>query len=312
MKVHFSSKGVRCAAWRYPGTNGACVVMAGGLAVTKEPGTDRFAQRFNEAGYTVLAFDYRAFGESDGHPRQVARIGEQLADWQAAIAHARSLPGVDPARLAIWGHSSSGGHALIVAARDPDIAAAIAVAPLVDGPAVAPNAMRHQTSMASLRFTARAIRDALGGLIARDPLLIPLAGKRGTVTSLTSPDALTGAQALSPNDQYPDWQQEIAARSALRMGFYRPGRHARRVRCPLLVMAYQDDDVAPPAPAVKVARRAPQGELASLPGGHYAGFMAGHEQAVELQLSFLDRRVLDTFTAPRVPTQHAAPAGHQP
>ena len=44
-KVHFSSGDARCAAWLYPGANGACVIMAGGLAVTKEPGTNRFAAR---------------------------------------------------------------------------------------------------------------------------------------------------------------------------------------------------------------------------------------------------------------------------
>lgn len=108
-KVRFVSGGTQCAALHYPGTNGACVVMAGGLAVTKEPGTDPFAGRFNEAGFTVLAFDFRRFGESGGRPRQVARVGEQLADWEAAIAFARTLPGVDPARLAIWGFSLASG-----------------------------------------------------------------------------------------------------------------------------------------------------------------------------------------------------------
>jgi fermentation-respiration switch protein FrsA (DUF1100 family) len=92
-----------CAAWYYPGTNGGCVIMAGGLAVTKEPGMDLFAKRFNDAGFAVLAFDCRHLGESDGQPRQIARIGEQHADWQAAIAFARTLPGVDPRRLAMWG-----------------------------------------------------------------------------------------------------------------------------------------------------------------------------------------------------------------
>jgi uncharacterized protein len=99
-KVHFASGGTRCAAWHYPGSNGGCVIMAGGFAVTKEPGTDPFAKRFHEAGFAVLAFDYRGLGESDGQPRQVAPIGGQLADWQAAIEFARTLPGVDPARLA--------------------------------------------------------------------------------------------------------------------------------------------------------------------------------------------------------------------
>jgi hypothetical protein len=82
--------------------------MAGGLAVTKEPGTDPFARRFHDAGYTVLAFDYRHLSESDGEPRQIVRVREQLADWQAAIAIARSLPGVDPTTIAIWGFSASG------------------------------------------------------------------------------------------------------------------------------------------------------------------------------------------------------------
>ena len=106
-KIRFVSGDTECAAWHYPGTNGGCVVMAGGFAVTKEPGTDLFARRFHEAGFSVLAFDYRHLGESGGQPRQVQRVGEQLADWRAAIGCARALPGVDPARIAIWSFSAS-------------------------------------------------------------------------------------------------------------------------------------------------------------------------------------------------------------
>ena len=80
-KVWFGSGGTRCAAWHYPGSNGGCVIMAGGFAVTKEPGTDLFARRFHAAGFSVLAFDYRHLGESGGQPRQVVRVREQLADW---------------------------------------------------------------------------------------------------------------------------------------------------------------------------------------------------------------------------------------
>lgn len=107
-KVRFRSGGMECAAWHYPGTNGGCVVMAGGFGVTKEPATDLFAGRFHDAGFTVLAFDYRHLGESDGQPRQVVRVREQLADSRAAIRFAATLPGVDPTRVALWGFSSSG------------------------------------------------------------------------------------------------------------------------------------------------------------------------------------------------------------
>jgi hypothetical protein len=34
-KVRFVSGGTECAAWHYQGTNGACVIMAGGFAVTE-------------------------------------------------------------------------------------------------------------------------------------------------------------------------------------------------------------------------------------------------------------------------------------
>ena len=280
------------AAWHYPGTNGACVVMAGGLAVTKEPGTDPFAGRFHQAGFTVLAFDYRGFGESGGKPRQVLRIREQHADLGAAIEFARTLPDVDRSRVALWGFSLSGGHVFPVAAHDQELAAAIAQTPLADGQAAAPNALLHQKPVALLRLTGRGLVDAIGGLLGRDPLLVPLAGKPGTVSMLTTPDSQDGDRALNPGNRFPEWQQEVAARATLRLGFYRPVRYASRVRCPLLVLACNDDLSALPGPAIRAAERAPRSELARLPGGHYAPFMDEHEQAVEAQLAFLQRHLV--------------------
>jgi fermentation-respiration switch protein FrsA (DUF1100 family) len=291
-KVHFPSGDTTCAAFHYPGSNGACVIMAGGFGVTKEPGTDRFAKRFHAAGFTVLAFDYRHLGESGGQPRQVARIGEQLADWQAAIDFAPTLAGVDSARIAVWGFSVSGGHVLRVAAHNPDIAAVIAQTPFVDGQAATRNATRHQKPLAFVRFTGRAVLDAVGSLAGRPPRLVPLTAEPGTVALLTTPDALDGADALDPDNEY-DWQQEIAARSALRVGFYRPGRSASRVRCPLLVVVCDQDQSALPGPAVRAAKRAPDAELFRIAGGHYEPFLRSHEQVVETELTFLRRHLID-------------------
>src|SRR4051794_41856179 len=130
-KVWFESGGGRCAAWHHPSRTGACVVMAAGTGVTKEPGTDRFAERFAAAGFSVLAFDYRHLGESGGEPRQVARISDQLADWRAAIGYAATLPGVE--RVGIWAFSLPGGYIVQLAAEDLGIAAAIAQSANVDG-----------------------------------------------------------------------------------------------------------------------------------------------------------------------------------
>jgi pimeloyl-ACP methyl ester carboxylesterase len=289
-KVWFDSAGTRCAAWHYPGDNGACVVMAGGGGVTKEPGTDRFATRFNAHGFSVLAFDYRRLGESQGTPRQTIRVRDQLADWKAAIATARALPEVEPDRIALWGFSLSGGHVFKVAARH-DVAAAIAQTPTADGLAATPNALRHETLSVIFRMPILAVLDTLRGAFRRPPLTVPLAGPRGTVAMLTTPDAQDGPRALDPDGRYPDWQQSIAARSVLPIGGYRPGRDARRISAPLLVVVAENDQSALAAPAQRAAGRAANGTVLSVPGGHYAPFLDQHETVIDAELAFLERHL---------------------
>lgn len=288
-KVSFISDGVACAAWRYPGTNGGCVVMTGGFAVTKEPGTDRFAERFNAAGFSVLAFDHRNFGESAGEPRQVARIPDQLDDWRAAIAYAATLPGVE--RLAIWAFSLPGGYILQLASEDLGISAAIAQSPNVDGPTVTRNASRYQTPAAALRLVGRATLDNLGGLLGRKPRLVALAGPPGTVALLNTPDAQQTDEALDPDNRYRDWQQTVAARSVFPATLYRPIKYAPNVRCPLLYVVCKDDQSALAAPAIAAAASTPASELVQVPGSHYAPFLAAHEQTVEAELAFLTRHL---------------------
>ena len=301
-QVWFESGGSRCAAWLYPGSNGGCVVMAGGMAVTRGPGTDRFARRVWDAAFTVLAFDYRRLGDSEGEPRQVVRLRDERADWDAAIAFAGGLPGVDPTRIAVWGFSTSGGHIFRVAAGHPELAAAIAQTPNADGQAAARNAMRYQHPIAMLRLLGRGLLDTVGGWFGLAPRLVPLNGVPGMVALLTTPDAQDSGHALNPDNRYPDWRQVVAARAALRVGLYRPGRSAGRVRCPLLVVVCDQDQSALAAPAVRAARRAPHADLLRLPGGHYAPFLDQHEQTVNAELAFMLRHLVDRPVRAVAPT----------
>jgi uncharacterized protein len=296
-KVRFGSGDTQCAAWHYPGTNGACVIMTGGFAVTKEPATDLFASRFHHAGFSVLAFDYRRIGESGGQPRHLLPIPDQIADWHAAIAFASTLPGIDATRLAVWGFSTTAGHLLRVAAANSRVAAVIAQTPNVGGLAATRNASSYQTPAAMLRFTLRGILDTLGGLLGRRPLLVPLVAKPDTVAMLATPDALDGDRALNPDNAYPDWPPRAAARSALRLAFYRPGRVTARIRCPLLVLVCDQDQTTLAASSVRAARRAPNAEVVRLPGGHYAPFLDEHERAVDAELSFLRRHLIEPSRA---------------
>src|SRR5215469_15357514 len=292
--ITFRSGTDDCAAWHYQGSNGGCVVMAGGAGVTKEPGTDRFAARFHAAGYSVLAFDHRHFGESGGTPRQVVRVREQLADWEAALDCAASLPGVAAGKIAGWGFSLAAGHLFRLAARPAGqrLAAVIAQAPLVDGAVSSPHALRHETASVLARFPLIALRDVARGLAGREPLVVPLAGPRGAVAMLTTPDAVDGDLALNPGNAYPDWQQTIAARSVIPISLYRPGTSASRISCPLLAVISTRDQSVLAAPALKAASKAPQAEVLQIDGTHYAAFLDQHETVVAAELDFLRRHLL--------------------
>ena len=292
-KVRFTSRGSECVGWHYPSRTGGCVIMAAGTAVTKEPGTDRFAAAFAAAGFGVLAFDFRRLGESGGSPRQTVRVADQRHDWAAAISFAAGLPDVDPSRLALWGFSLAGGEVIEVAVTHPELAAVIAQTPLLDGAAVTRQALRHTTPAAVLKLAGLGIVDLLGGWVGRAPRLVPLAGPGGTVSVLSTPDSLDGDRALNPGHRYPDWPQLLAARSALPLGSYRPGRVVKRVSVPLLVVVCEEDQSVLTEPGLRAVRQAPCAELVSVPGGHYAPFLEAYEQVVAAEVSFLRRHLGD-------------------
>ena len=142
-----------------------CVVLAHGFAGTVDSGLLPYAERFAAAGLDALAFDYRHFGASGGEPRQLVSVPRQLEDYAAAIAFARTLPDVDPARIAVWGTSFSGGHVVEVAVADGRVAAAIAQTPAMDGRATLLNvAALRRRRRARPGITLAGIRDALGAL----------------------------------------------------------------------------------------------------------------------------------------------------
>jgi uncharacterized protein len=110
---------------------------------------------------------------------------------------------------------------------------------------------------------------------------------------MSTPDAEPGYRAMfEPHHQF---RNEILARIALRVGIYRPARHAHRIRCPWLIAVCDNDAITPPAPAIAAARRAPAGELRTYPAGHFDIYQgAVFDDAIADQIAFLRRRLLDT------------------
>jgi fermentation-respiration switch protein FrsA (DUF1100 family) len=157
-------------------------VLAHGLSAVRDQSLDRYAERFAEAGLTAIVFEYRHFGDSGGAPRQLLDIDRQLDDWRAAIAYARTLDGVEPTRVAIWGTSLSGGHVITLAADDPSVAAVVSQVAFADGLVTVPSLGLGQ----SLWLMREGLRDQIGALLRRPPHTIAVIGPAGSRRVLNS------------------------------------------------------------------------------------------------------------------------------
>ncbi len=278
----FEVEGDSCAAWLYPavGAVGATpiVVMAHGLSGTRRDGLGPFAERFAAAGFAALAFDHRGFGDSGGEP-DLFEPRRQLEDWRAAIAFARSLPSVDPERVATFGSSMGGGNALAAAAADRRVAAAISQVPFLD--------LWRQAHRSAPRVTARMLRAAVQGKH------LPAVGQPDEAAFINAPDAEAGWRDVVAEGEDSRWRNRASARWLLGAPF-RPARLAAGLHCPWLLCVGEADRVARPAAAIAAARRAPLAELRTYPGVDHFDIYDGpeFEAVVADETAFLRRHLL--------------------
>ena len=286
--VRFPSGEADCGAWLYrPEGDGPAplVILGHGLGAVREMRLDAYAERFAAAGYAALVFTYRYFGDSGGEPRQLLSIKRQLEDWRAALRFGRTLDGIRPAAIALWGSSFAGGHVLEIGASEPGIAAVVSQCPFTDGLA----SMRAADPKVAARLTVQALRDDLASIAGRPPVRVPTAGAPGSTALMTAPDALAGVEALSAGH---DIDHTVSARIGTRIGPYRPGRALRRPHPPTLLCVCEHDSVAPAGAAIKHAERGRDVELRRYPIGHFDIYWGdAFERAVADQLEFLGRHL---------------------
>jgi hypothetical protein len=135
----------------------------GGVAANFRPDSIALAN----AGYMVITFDYRGWGQSDGRvvlkdppekkdgrrfTAQVEELREyvdpleQTTDWFNVINWAMGAPEVDKERIGLRGSSYSGGHVFYIAARDPRVKAIVSQVGAFDSRWVAADAEQAKTT----------------------------------------------------------------------------------------------------------------------------------------------------------------------
>ncbi|WP_248896195.1 alpha/beta hydrolase [Haloplanus halobius] len=280
----FESAGETCRGRLYRPDRPATppvVVMGPDFAAERTFGYPRYVEAFARAGYAAFLFDYRGSGASEGTPRNLVAPVAQVADWHAALDRVRRLDGIDHRRIALWGYGLGGGHVVRVAAESRAVAAAVAVAPILDGRAFA--------RARSPRYLATAVRAGL-----HDRLLARL-GRSHAVPVVGGPEEFgvlprdpTGTAYLDCIPSVSDWQNRTPARSLLSLFRYRPLTDASDVACPTLCIAAGDGDLVPAETVATAADRLDDATFLRLPMRQMDALGDAASEAAAHQLAFLD------------------------
>lgn len=133
------------------------IVLCHGWGGVKQHLNSTYGPFFAAAGFRVLTFDYRGWGESDsrmvlvgkapkpdatGHAtvevqmiREVVDPFDELEDIQSAIDWLVGEPGIDTDKIGLWGTSFGGGLVLWTATHDPRVKCIVSQVGAVDGQA---------------------------------------------------------------------------------------------------------------------------------------------------------------------------------
>jgi len=161
-----STDGLLLKGWWFPVSSAdrAVVVVHGRAAnrIKSDFNPQKIAQFLLANRYSVLLFDLRAHGESEGVRYSLGQY--ETRDVIAAIDFAQRKAGIDRKRVAIIGESMGGGSAIMTVKVDPTIGPVIADSAFADGITVVDEVGQNYTGLPSwftpgIVFMARVFLD---------------------------------------------------------------------------------------------------------------------------------------------------------
>jgi fermentation-respiration switch protein FrsA (DUF1100 family) len=215
--------------------------MAHGFGGVREMDLPPFAEAMAAAGLTVLLFDYRFFGTSDGLPRQRLSPRSQLEDYRNAVSWLSTRPEVEPARIGAWGTSFSGAHMLHLAAFERRIKAVVTQVPAASALENAKRLMPPEVlAMVLDALAAERAAQYAGAAVS----YLPISAPPGEFCALPDPgthDTLVKAAAAAPS-----FRNEITLLSMEEVLEYAPAATAHLIDSTPVLMLLADRDTLTP------------------------------------------------------------------
>ena len=136
--ISFYSEGTRLSGDLFvpeglrTGERRAGVVLCHGYTGVRNLYLPDTAAALVNAGYVVLTFDYKGWGDSDGPKSRLSPYG-RVIDSQAAVTFLGAQPMVDGERIGLYGTSYGGATVVWTAAVDPRVKTIVSVVGVGDG-----------------------------------------------------------------------------------------------------------------------------------------------------------------------------------
>ena len=266
-RVSFYSEGIKLAGDLFlpadvkPGERRAGIVLCHGYTGIRTTYLPDNAAMLATAGYVVLTFDYKGWGDSEGPKSRLAPYS-RVADVQAALTFLGAQPEVDAERLGIYGTSYGGATVVWVAAIDRRVKCVVSVVGIGNGARWMRSVRRPDEYHDLLtRAAANRVKRTLTGvseLADRNEILLPdrQSLELGAAARRNNPAAVTELPLDFVDDTLsfnPEW---VVDRIAPR---------------PLLLITTDDDRLVPPQESEAMYARAGEPKkLVVLRGfGHY-------------------------------------------
>jgi len=286
-EVHFYSEGARVAGlWRtsdHPAGRCRAIVQGPGWLGLKDAQLYvRYHEALTAAGFGVLVFDYRGFGESEGEP--TVSPARQLQDLRNAVTYLETRPDVDADAIGVFGSGGTGGgNAVLLAAADPRVRAAVSQLPVADG-AQWLRRMRSEAEWVAFLSALeedRRLRVATGqGRLVdpREEIVLPTPERRATRVKADVDGRVPAKIPLAAADELLD---------------YRPLAAAAGLRTPLLIIAVEHDTATPTDQAIALyeAARGPRELILQRHTSHYASYEANGAAIAARIVDWFDRHL---------------------
>lgn len=92
-----------------------------------------YHEALTDAGFAVMIFDYRGFGDSEG-AGDLLLPSRQLEDLVNAVTYLEARADIDPDNIGVFGSGGTGGgNAILLAAHDDRVGCVVSQVPVADG-----------------------------------------------------------------------------------------------------------------------------------------------------------------------------------